>query len=124
MSGFGSTLLVRFGGETRAGLEAVDARRGIDLGRDRCCFDFYLPGQFLCSTWGPFLRSLIATPNASTFFLADTSRSLLACLGSFFCLTAPQAFFCPDRRFPTPTRAAAVKDGPSSGHRFGGAQRP
>jgi hypothetical protein len=27
-------------------------------------------------------------------------------------------------RFPTPTRAAAVKDGRSSGHRFSGAQRP
>ena len=34
------------------------------------------------------------------------------------------AFFCPDRGFPTPTRAAAVKDGPSSGHRSSGAQRP
>jgi hypothetical protein len=30
-----------------------------------------------------------------TLFLAD----FLACSGSFFCSTAPQAFFCPDRRF-------------------------
>jgi hypothetical protein len=29
----------------------------------------------------------------------------------FFCSTAPQAFFCPDRRFPTPTRAEAVTAG-------------
>jgi hypothetical protein len=36
---------------------------------------------------------------------------LLSCLGPFFCSTAPQAFFCPDRRFPTPTRTEAVKTG-------------
>jgi len=41
------------------------------------------------------------------FFLAD----LRFCLGPFFCSTAPQAFFCPDRRFPTPTRAEAVTAG-------------
>jgi hypothetical protein len=67
-----------------------------------------LRGSFFCSTPAePFFRSLIATTNASTFFLAD----LLSCLGTFFCSTAPQAFFCPDRRFPTPTRAEAVKVG-------------
>src|SRR5262249_42973492 len=44
------------------------------------------------------LCSPIATPNASSFFLADTFfADFLACSGSFFCLTAPQAFFCPDR---------------------------
>src|SRR5262252_3808729 len=37
-----------------------------------------------------------------TYFLA---------LGPFFCSTAPQAFFRPDRRFPTPSRAEAVKAG-------------
>jgi hypothetical protein len=51
-------------------------------------------------------------------------RFFLPCFAAFFCSTAPQAFFCPDRGFPRPTRAAAVKDGPSSGHRFSGAQRP
>src|SRR5215468_5005412 len=55
----------------------------------------------------PFLRSLIAATNASAFFLAD----LLSCFGPFFCSTAPQAFFRPDRRFPTPSRAEAVKAG-------------
>jgi hypothetical protein len=54
-----------------------------------------------------FFRSLIAATNASAFFLAD----LLSRLGPFFCSTAPQAFFCPDRRFRTPTRAEAVKVG-------------
>ena len=64
----------------------------------------------------PFFRSLIATPNASSFFLADTFFAyFLACSGSFFCSTAPQAFFCPDRGFATPSRAAAVKDGPTCG---------
>ena len=64
----------------------------------------------------PFFRSLIATPNASSFFLADTFFAyFLACSGSFFCSTAPQAFFCPDRGFATPSRAAAVKDGPTWG---------
>jgi len=67
----------------------------------------FLPGQFLCSIRRPFLRSLIAATNASAFFLAD----LLSCLGPFFCSTAPQAFFCPDRRFRTPPRAEAVKAG-------------
>jgi hypothetical protein len=36
-------------------------------------------------------------------------------MGTFFCSTAPQAFFRPDRRFRTPARAAAVKDGPARG---------
>jgi hypothetical protein len=35
-------------------------------------------------------------------------------LGSFFCLTAPLAFFRPDRRSPRPTRAGAVKVGRQS----------
>jgi len=33
----------------------------------------------------------------------------------FFCSTAPQAFFRPDRRLARPPRAAAVNDGPSLG---------
>jgi hypothetical protein len=33
----------------------------------------------------------------------------------FFCSTAPQAFFRPDRRYVRPPRAAAVNDGPSWG---------
>jgi hypothetical protein len=63
-------------------------------------------------------------PSILSFSNRHHERTLVACSGSFFCSTAPQAFFCPDRGFPTPTRAAAVKDGPSSGHRFSGAQRP
>src|SRR4029434_7869341 len=39
------------------------------------------------------------------------SLFLLRFLGPFFCSTAPQAFFRPDRKMPKPTRAAAVKDG-------------
>src|SRR5271169_728906 len=35
----------------------------------------------------------------------------LPCSGAFFCSTAPQAFFRPDRRFRTPARAEAVKVG-------------
>jgi hypothetical protein len=35
----------------------------------------------------------------------------LPCFGAFFCSTAPQAFFRPDRRFRTPARAEAVKVG-------------
>jgi hypothetical protein len=37
--------------------------------------------------------------------------SLLLCFYAFFCSTAPQAFFRPDRRFRTPARAEAVKVG-------------
>src|SRR5262245_44061231 len=45
-----------------------------------------------------------------------------ACITPFFCALllhsfvrpAPRAFFRPDRRFPPPSRAAAVKDGASS----------
>jgi hypothetical protein len=55
----------------------------------------------------PFFRSLIAATNASTFFLAD----LLSSSGPFLCSTALQAFFRPDRKFPTPTSAEAVKAG-------------
>jgi hypothetical protein len=49
-------------------------------------------------------------------FLVKGGRSttfsfLLGFLGPFFCSTAPQAFFRPDRKMPKPTRAAAVKDG-------------
>jgi hypothetical protein len=36
-------------------------------------------------------------------------------LTPFFCSTAPQAFFRPDRRHVWPPRAAAVNDGPSLG---------
>ena len=53
-----------------------------------------------------------AAKNASTFFL-------LTCFLAFalsFVRPRPQAFFRPDRRFPTPTRAEAVTAGPSLGH--------
>jgi hypothetical protein len=41
----------------------------------------------------------------------DFSRRFLPCFCAFFCSTAPQAFFRPDRRFRTPARAEAVKVG-------------
>ena len=49
---------------------------------------------FVRSGGGPFLRSLIAATNASTFFLAD----LLSGLGRFFCSTAPAGFLLPGPR--------------------------
>ena len=52
-------------------------------------------------------RSLIAATNASVFF----PLFFLPCFAAFFCSTAPQAFFRPDRRFRTPARAEAVKVG-------------
>jgi hypothetical protein len=55
----------------------------------------------------PSFRSLIAATNASAFF----PLCFLPCFGAFFCSTAPQAFFRPDRRFRTPARAEAVKVG-------------
>src|SRR6516164_3358998 len=55
----------------------------------------------------PSFRSLIAATNASAFF----PLFFLPCFAAFFCSTAPQAFFRPDRRFRTPTRAEAVKVG-------------
>lgn len=55
----------------------------------------------------PFLRSLIAATNASAFFLAD----LLSCFGPFLLFDRAAGFFRPDRRFPTPSRAEAVKAG-------------
>jgi hypothetical protein len=42
---------------------------------------------------------------------ARPSLSFFRFLGPFFCSTAPQAFFRPDRKMPKPTHAAAVKDG-------------
>ena len=62
--------------------------------------------RFLSRLERPFLRSLIAATNASAFLL-----TYFLALGPFFCSTAPQAFFRPDRRFPTPSRAEAVKAG-------------
>ncbi len=41
----------------------------------------------------------------------------------FFCSTAPQAFFRPDRRFTRPARADTVKDGLLATAK-GGAKRP
>jgi hypothetical protein len=65
-------------------------------------------GPFFCSTRA---ASILPFSNRrherKHFLLAD----LLSCLGPFFCSTAPQAFFRPDRRFPTPARAEAVKAG-------------
>ena len=55
----------------------------------------------------PSFRSLIAATNASAFF----PLFFLPCFAAFFCSTAPQAFFRPDRRFRTPARAEAVKVG-------------
>jgi hypothetical protein len=52
-------------------------------------------------------RSAIVSP--ITVFDAATRQ--------FFCLTAPQAFFRPDRRTLRPPRTAAVNDGPSFGGR-------
>ena len=40
-----------------------------------------------------------------------TVKPFLPCFCAFFCSTAPQAFFRPDRRFRTPARAEAVKVG-------------
>src|SRR5262245_26534883 len=42
---------------------------------------------------------------------STTFSFFLRFLGPFFCSTAPQVFFRPDRKIPKPTRAAAVKDG-------------
>ena len=41
----------------------------------------------------------------------DFCGRFLSCFCAFFCSTAPQAFFRPDRRFRTPARAEAVKVG-------------
>jgi hypothetical protein len=54
-------------------------------------------GPHRCSSFvramRPFLRSLIAATNASAFF----PLCFPPCFGAFFCSTAPQAFFRPDR---------------------------
>jgi hypothetical protein len=44
-------------------------------------------------------------------------------INQFFCSTAPQAFFRPDRRFTWPARADTVKDGLLATAK-GGAKRP
>ena len=107
MSGFGSTSYVRFGVRAAPVWKRWTPRRGVRLCGDLCRLGDFLPGQFLCSTWGPFLRSLIAATNASAFF----PLFFLPCFAAFFCSTAPQAFFRPDRRFRKPARAEAVKVG-------------
>jgi len=63
-----------------------------DLGEENGTMSSFSPDplQFLCLSHEPFLRSLIAATNASAFFLP---------LDHFFCSTAPQAFFRPDRDF-------------------------
>ena len=65
------------------------------------------------SVWSepPFLRSLIAGADASAFL---GSRAPFPSSGHFFCSTAPQAFFRPDRKSLTPARAGHVKAGRSS----------
>src|SRR5208282_4155531 len=45
------------------------------------------------------------------FPLPHGCMRFLPCFGAFFCSTAPQAFFRPDRRFRTPACAEAVKVG-------------
>jgi hypothetical protein len=45
------------------------------------------------------------------FFSAWALSTFFLCFGAFFCSAAPQAFFRPDRRFRTPSRAEAVKVG-------------
>ena len=52
--------------------------------------------------WGLYERGTVK-PNFCGRFLP--------CFCAFFCSTAPQAFFRPDRRFRTPARAEAVKVG-------------
>ena len=52
--------------------------------------------------WGLYERGTVK-PNFCGRFLP--------CFCAFFCSTAPQAFFRPDRRSPTPSRAGAVKVG-------------
>src|ERR1700752_198032 len=52
--------------------------------------------------WGLYERGTVK-PNFCGRFLP--------CFCAFFCSTAPQAFFLPDRRFRTPARAEAVKVG-------------
>jgi hypothetical protein len=37
-----------------------------------------------------------------------TVKPFLPCFCAFFCSTAPQAFFRPDRRFRTPARASKL----------------
>src|SRR6266446_3456328 len=66
----------------------------------------------------PSFRSLIAATNARTFFLVFLFSCFLVFLFScflvsapFFCSTAPQAFFRPDRGVRAPSRAEAVKVG-------------
>jgi hypothetical protein len=51
---------------------------------------------------GFFFRSAIATLDLDTIVLT---------WGHFFCSTAPQVFFRPDRRMPRPARADDVKAG-------------
>ena len=53
-------------------------------------------------------------PHVSSFgsrSVAMSASRFLSCFCAFFCSTAPQAFFRPDRGCPTPTRAEAVKAG-------------
>jgi len=45
------------------------------------------------------------------YMSGGTVKPFLPCFCAFFCSTAPQAFFRPDRRFRTPARAEAVKVG-------------
>jgi hypothetical protein len=51
---------------------------------------------------GDYMSGALSSPISGRF---------LPCFCAFFCSTAPQAFFRPDRRFRTPARAEAVKVG-------------
>jgi hypothetical protein len=53
-------------------------------------------------------RSLISFAKARTFLLVVVH---ILASGHFFCSTAPQAFFRPNRNLRTPARAGAVKAG-------------
>ena len=59
----------------------------------------------------PFHTTPLFVPNLIARHERRTPSRFLSCFGVFFCSTAPQAFFRPDRRCPTPTRAEAVKAG-------------
>ena len=72
--------------------------------------------RFLCLTWNPV---------SSLSNRRHECKRLLPSLCHFFCPTAPQAFFHPDRGFRTPPRAEAVKAGRrSSIETYSAASRP
>lgn len=73
---------------------------------DFCCIYFFVTFFFFFIAM--IFGSLIA---------GQTSSRIVVSFGHFFCSTAPQAFFRPDRIPLRPTRADDVKAGRFSGHR-------